>query len=499
MINKITILITLFCNLFFILKYLHIYQLKSYKNLRFFKFFINFRLFYPVFCAFLLIFQTFLKNNLFFDLTNILLILINFIYNSNLIKGNKTPLKATNKIKRLYIICAIILTTLSFQKYAVAISCLCLTFLPTISNFLNVYDKILSFIYLKKSKQKIKKIGCKIIAITGSNGKTSIKNILYEMLITTYKVQATPKSYNTPLGISKFINTQLNANTEFLILEYGAKNKKDIKKLCKIFGADYGIISLVAPQHLESFKSMENIYFAKQELATFLQSKFCAFNMDNLYTLRMFYNKKNLKYGISIYSKSDFYATDITVKNFKTHFKLNINNNQYKVSTSLLGKHNITNILLATSLANFLNVKTSKILLAIKKLKPIEHRLEYIKSRINILDDSYNCSLSSATEAIEVLSYQKGKKVIATPGIIEGGKFQYKINFALGKLCAKSNQCIIIGETNKKAILDGLKSQNFNLDNVSLCPNLETAKSEFLKLTSSDTLLLLNDLPDDYK
>ena len=97
------------------------------------------------------------------------------------------------------------------------------------------------------------------------------------MLLSTYKVQATPMSYNTPLGISKFINEQLNFDTEFLILEYGARRKKDIQKLCKIFGADYGIITTVSPQHLQTFKSVENIFKTKSELANFLRFKTCVF------------------------------------------------------------------------------------------------------------------------------------------------------------------------------------------------------------------------------
>ena len=87
---------------------------------------------------------------------------------------------------------------------------------------------------------------------------------LCEILSSKYNVQATPKSYNTPLGISKFINDELRDNTEYLILEYGARHKGDIKKLCNIFGADYGIVTTISAQHLESFKSIQNIYEAKK-------------------------------------------------------------------------------------------------------------------------------------------------------------------------------------------------------------------------------------------
>lgn len=491
--------LNLFFNIFFISKYLHIYQLKDYKFLRFFNFFINYRLFYPIFCLFLLIFQIFFNFFILNLILNIVLIATNFIFNFKLIIRNKTPLKFTDKIKRLYLISVIVLLLFLFSPYCIALSNFTLLFLPAFANLINIYDKIKNKKFIKSAQQKLKKVGCKIIAITGSNGKTSVKNILYEMLLTTYKVQATPMSFNTPLGISKFINEQLNFETEYLILEYGARHKKDIQNLCKIFGADYGIITTISPQHLQTFKSVENVFLAKQKLATFLKFKLCIFNLDNLYTLRMFINKENIKIASSIFINTKINTNNIYIKNFKTYFTLNIENLSYKLSTQLLGEHNIVNITLACCMANKLGVENNKIIKSIKNLKPTPHRLEYIKSKINILDDSYNCSLSSAKQAIKVLNQCPNKKIIATPGIIEGGKNQYNLNFELGKLCVFSNKCIIIGETNKKSIKDGLLFKNYNIKDIIFCKTLEEAKTEFATLNTGDTLLLLNDLPDDYK
>ena len=89
--------------------------------------------------------------------------------------------------------------------------------------------------------------------------------------------------------------------------------------------------------------------------------------------------------------------------------------------------------------------------------------------------------------------------MICTPGIIEGGKFEYVLNFNLGKLCAKSDEVIIVGEYNKNAIYSGLKSVHYIDENIIFCKTLENAKEYFKHLSSGDILLLLNDLPDDYK
>lgn len=491
-------IILFFINSIFIKQYLHIYQLKDYNNARYLKYFSKKSIIYLISNAFLLIFQLFLNNLIFVLVSNIIFLILNIAHNSRLIKSNKTPLKFTGKIKRLYIISIFLLVFLIFFNFSYGISNILLFFSPIISNFLNFYDKLKNKKFTNLAIRKLKNSNAKIIAITGSNGKTSVKNILNKLLSSKYKTQATPKSFNTPLGTAKFINESLDSYTEFLILEYGARRPKDIEKLCSLFGADYGIVTTVAPQHLQTFKSIENVAKTKNELPMFLKEKLCVFNLDNDFTFEMYNKKIGEKIGISLNSKSEISATNIRIENCTTKFDLLTDNNSYSISTSLLGKHNVLNILLATALAIRLDIPIKNIVSAIEKLKPTPHRLELIKTNINILDDSYNCSLASATEAINVLLQFPMRHFIATPGIIEGGKDEYEINFKLGQMLSNMDCCIIIGEHNKKAISDGLKSQNFNDNNLIFSKTLDEAKDHFQKLNSNGTLLILNDLPDDY-
>ena len=143
------------------------------------------------------------------------------------------------------------------------------------------------------------------------------------------------------------------------------------------------------------------------------------------------------------------------------------------------------------------NIEEDKITEVIKQLSPTPHRLEYIKSNINILDDSYNCSLASAVCAVEVLKSTKSKKMIVTPGIVECGKDKFDINEKLGKLFDEIDFCVIVGKENKKAILAGIESLK-NKPELFFTNTLNDAKKYFSKLKVNDTLLLLNDLPDDY-
>lgn len=484
-------------NIWFIKNYLHIYQLKDYNNVRFLKFFNKKYKIYYIFNVILLIFSIFIKNYYMLFAINCAALLYSCYININLIKNKKTPLIFTAKIKRLYAINIILLIIFMFlYQYAVIINAI-LPFLIIFSKFLNFYDSIKNHKFITSAKNKIKNSKVKIIAITGSNGKTSVKNILSKMLNKKYISLPSPKSYNTPLGISKFINESDLSSADYLILEYGARHKNDIKKLCRIFGCDYGIITTIAPQHLQTFKTVENIYLAKKELSDFLDKKFCVYNLDNIYTLRMYVNKIGEKSGISIYRKADIYADEISIKNYQTNFNLHIDDEVYNISTKLLGEHNVTNILLATALAKHLGVDTKDILISITQLEFTPHRLELIKTNINIFDDSYNCSLLSAEKSIAVLRNLPNKKMVATPGIIEAGKDEYNVNFILGGMCCIFDFVVIIGEHNKDALSAGLKNKNYT-KKIYFARSLDDAKQYFSLLNTNDNLLILNDLPDDY-
>lgn len=490
-------LINIILNTLYLKRYLHIYQLKDYNTKRYFKFFLLYKLWWKLLNLLFVLLVFFIKTIYIKTILIFVSMLFNLCFNANLIKGNKTPLKYTGKIKRIYFISTFLLVFTLFLKKILIFSNILMIFLPIISNYINFYDRIKNKKFIKSAQFKLKNYKVKIIAITGSNGKTSVKNILHKMLETKYKVLSSPKSYNTPLGLSLFINQSNLTNIDFIILEFGARRINDIKNLCKTFGADYGIVTCVAPQHLESFKTLENVYLAKNQLPQYLNEKLCIFNLDNDYCKIMFNEKAGKKIGISIKSNRSIYASEIRVENFKTHFTLHCNHQSFNVETKLLGNHNITNILLCFALAKELNISPNSLINTINDLQPTPHRLEYIKGRINILDDSYNCSISSAGEAIKVLEQTAFKKMILTPGIIEGGKQQFELNFKLGKLCKNLDFLIIVGQTNKKAILDGLKSQT-NSVKIYFAKSLEDSKQYFSLLTNNDTLLILNDLPDDY-
>jgi len=519
--------------------YYHLYyfQLKAYFKKRFFKYYINSKLFLINFILFIVLF---LLLNIFYlfkykTILNLTIFLIFFIflfifYFKEIKKNKKIKFKTTFRIKRLifllniFILTIYILSCVYFKNF-IFITNTTIFFVPEILIVLDcfdIYKYIQNLRCLILAKKLIKNIAIKI-GITGSNGKTTVKNILSKFLENDYKTVSTLKNYNTPKGVISSILATKNINPECYIFEMGARQKKDISSLCKLTQINLGAVTNVAPQHLESFKTLDNVYQTKKELSDFLLNNFCSFNYNNIYTKKMYYQKQGEKFLFAILDyknilktkkkiklkkcvfcknlsiktnlKIELIAFNIKFKNGFNTFQIKHKNKIYKAKTKLLGKHNISNILCAMSIALKLGLKIKSLINKTVLLEPTEHRLQLIKTHINIIDDSYNCSIESARTAIDVLTEFKGKKMVCTPGIIEGGNFQYDLNKQLSCMLNKiADFVIVVGKTNKKCF-----EENLAIKNVFYADSLEQAKSYFKLLKTGDNLLILNDLPDDYQ
>ena len=275
----------------------------------------------------------------------------------------------------------------------------------------------------------------------------------------------------------------------------------DVKSCVEIF-EKYGIITGVGTQHLESFKTEENILKTKFELIKSLPKDGIAiFNgfdsgAKKLYDRCDFVTKK------LVGNNEIVNATNITYDENGTTFDLIIKNKVYeKVKTTLIGEHNVENIVLCVELAKDLGVTDKEILTCIIMLKPIPHRLELIKTGKNlILDDAYNASVNGTIVALNVLSKMPGRKVVITPGIIELGTQASVENENFGKRIAKvADIVVIVNKLNFDAIKKGLNEEKFNEENLYQADSLDSAKilmKDFLR--EEDSVLFENDLPDNY-
>ena len=404
------------------------------------------------------------------------------------------------------------LSAFLFSEFTVPVLVIC-------SNLILPLELAINNAYLRDAKKRIRNLKPKIIGITGSYGKTSTKYILNQILSKEYNVLMTPNSYNTPMGICKVIRGDLTSEHEFFIVEMGAYKRGDIKKLCHLAPPDIGILTAVGPQHLERFKSLENTAKAKYELIEALPSDGLAvINNDNEICAALADKTVSVtvnRYSVIPYSVKakesddtiDIRASDIKHSQNGLSFTVSATDAEnVEITTRLLGKHNVSNILAAIAVSLYCGMTLEDIQAAIRVLEPVPHRLELkpADTGVIVIDDSFNSNPEGAKAALEVLTDfvndDDSKKVLVTPGMVELGEREYDENKKLGTHAAKvCDLVILVGDETTGPILDGLIHENYPEDQIHKVKNLAEVQLQLAKnLKSGDVVLFENDLPDNY-
>ena len=450
------------------------------------------------------------SNFKFNTMVSSVLLTISIIYNIPK-KKSKIPLKMTNRAKRLivteFIISIIIINDINYYiLLKLGIINAIVSFLIIIADIINYpIEKLIRKKYINQAKNILKGMSNLIvIGVTGSYGKTSVKNYLYKMISTQYEVLVTPKNYNTTMGVVKTIRENLKPIHQIFICEMGATNINDIKEICDIVNPSIGIITSIGPQHLENFKTIDNIVKTKFELANSVKNNngVMFLNYDNEYIAKKKVDMKYFSYGTEN-SNLDFNASNLKASQKGLSFKFrDKKSDDIEFVTKIIGKHNIINLTVAIGVSIYLGIQPSKLIPVIKNLKNVEHRLELkTTGNLNIIDDSYNSNPISSKFAIETLGYFDGIKILVTPGLIELGQNEYIYNFELGKYATKCCDYIFLVGSHSKSVLDGVKSEKFDMNNIFTVDSPTEAMKKILNLgiIEKATVLLENDLPDNYK
>ncbi len=373
-----------------------------------------------------------------------------------------------------------------------------------LANIINKPVEKCVYLYYKfKALKKLKSLNnMKVVAVTGSYGKTSTKNIISDILNVRYMAFPTPKNFNTNYGLIRTINEYIDKYNDFFVAELGAFRRGDIKSRASIVKPTYGVLTKIGTAHLDTFGSQENVVKGKFELIESLPKNGVGFlNIDD--PLQVSYKMKNnikiVWYGLS--DKADVYATDIKYTSngmqFKVHFK--DSKKAYEVSTILLGEPNVYNILAGIAVGKELGLNPEQIQQGVSKIKPIEHRLEIKKyGRITYIDDAYNSNPIGSKMALDVMQLMPGKKIVITPGMIEMGDKQYEVNYNFGKFIAASvDLAILVGKEQTKPIQQGIKDAKFDKDKLIVVNDVKEAISIAQTYFKDDVYILLeNDLPD---
>ncbi len=346
-----------------------------------------------------------------------------------------------------------------------------------------------------------------IIGITGSYGKTSTKHYLHRILSEQFDTLMTPGSFNTTLGVVRTIREYLKPYNEVFIVEMGAKQRGDVKEICDLVHPQMGIITAVGPQHLESFKTIENVQTAKFELADALPSDGLAVINNDFEKIadRNVTNTNVARYAVND-SHANYRATKVKYTPDGTTFTVESPDGwTLDIATRLMGECNVSDLLAAIIVAHQLGISDAKITAAISTIEPVEHRLSVKRTPggITILDDAFNSNPVGSRMALEVLgSMTDGKRIVITPGMIELGDEQFELNRQLGETIAKNvDVAIIVGQYNRNAIIEGISNvEDFPNEAVHIVDSFNDAQKLLATIaTKGDTILYENDLPDTFK
>ncbi len=510
---RIALLCTfVFCHIVQSLHFTHMLQLNSYRHERFWQWckenenrLVSVRALLPA----LLLPLMYLPQLWCFVGSAIVLLLTALL---NLPKKAKKPLVFTARVKRLLATqyALILLITvgcffLSVQRCVgiMAVASLQVWVWSFVSNLLNTpLEKAIANGYVRDAKRRLTEHqNLTVIGVTGSYGKTSTKTCLQALLSTRYNVLMTPESYNTTMGVVRTIRERLRPSHEIFIAEMGAKNKGDIQEICDLVNPRYGVITSIGEQHLETFKTVDTIVATKFELADALPADGHLFaNADNAYIVDRLASVPPVcpvtTYGITA---GDVTVTDIRVDQTGTAFTVTAGEQQQTFVTHLLGAHMIQNLAGCIAVAVALGIPLSELTYPVRRLKPIEHRLQLLPN--GFIDDAYNSNPAGFRSALDVLSGFAAERVLVTPGMVELGERQHALNRELGAYAAtRCDIAVLVGEKQAPPLKEGLLSAGFPEQNIYVVPTLQDglATLRSLPCDGNRIVLLENDLPDNF-
>ncbi|MDE5745351.1 MAG: UDP-N-acetylmuramoyl-tripeptide--D-alanyl-D-alanine ligase, partial [Paramuribaculum sp.] len=436
----------------------------------------------------------------------------------------KKPLVWTPRCKRIYAVCALLIIIVIggativfgndeisrlFSATVASVGCYCGSHIIIISAvwLLEPVEKKINRGYYREAENILRSMpGLKIIGITGSYGKTSTKHYLHRILSESFQTAMTPGSYNTTLGVIRTVREYLKPYDQVFIVEMGAKQTGDIKEICDLVHPSIGIVTAVGEQHLESFKSIENVQRTKFELVDSLPADGLAVINNDFPKIadREVSNCNCIRYAVTDTEGAQWIAKDIAYSERGTSFTAVGPDTEIRLTTRLVGDCNISNLLACVAVAVNLGVPADKIRYAVSRIEQVEHRLNLKRTPagITIIDDAFNSNPTGSAMALDVLSRMKGgRRIIITPGMIELGDRTEELNRQFGqKIASCADIAIVVGHYNRDAIVDGIRSGGMAEEAVLMADSFAEAQillQGFVK--GGDTVLYENDLPDTFK
>jgi len=333
------------------------------------------------------------------------------------------------------------------------------------------------------------------VAVTGTNGKTTTKDMIAEVLSSRFRVLKSPRSYNNLVGVPLTL-FQLNSDSEVLVVELGMSGPGEIGLLTRVSRPTMGVITNIGPAHLESMQSVEKIAQAKFELPENMSSpRTLILNADDRILMkRMEMGEKDervISFGIR--KRADFIADEIGV-NEEGYVNFRVNG-KVPIQLKLLGEHNIYNALAAFAVGVLFGIDHRKIKRKLEGYSPPELRMELVRiGDIKVINDSYNANPVSMEKALETLKNLKsrGRKVAVLGDMLELGEKAKEFHLQVGKKAASTgvDLLILVGEL-ARFIGEGAEQAGMNPGDILVFENNQKVSHYLLdNLKGGDVVLV---------
>ncbi len=350
---------------------------------------------------------------------------------------------------------------------------------------------------VNRSKKRFQGHQALKIAVAGSYGKTTMKEMLLTVLSEGKKVSATPANLNVPISHARFAKT-LSSDEDILIIEYGEGAPGDVTKFAQVTKPDIGIITGLAPAHLDKYKTLQKAGEDIFSLADFVKA-------ENIYVNNESEAAKAFIKNYNLYDSKN--AAGWTIGNIEigldgTRFEMKKDTKTLKINSQLLGGHQVGPLALVAALSDKLGLNPEQIVTGISKIKPFEHRME--ASRLAgawVLDDTYNSNIDGMKAGLRLLKELPAKrKIYITPGLVDQGAETAKIHHDLGETIAKTNPDIVILMKHSVTpdIQKGLEKSNYRGQLIIEDDPLNFYNNLDKFVAAGDLVMMQNDWPDQY-
>lgn len=412
------------------------------------------------------------------------------------LRGRTSPLAWTSRLRRVSALAGVLVTTVLVVGVLLglapllALALISVPFMVDLALWLLApVERWLGTKWVRKASAALDRSGARVVAITGSYGKTTTKQYLLHLIGDTVRAVASPASFNNRMGLARAVNEQLVPGTEVFIAEMGTYGPGEIADLCSWVKPEISALVSIGPVHLEKFGTEENIVRAKAEILDGASVGVIA--TDNPLLAQLAVEKAAEMRIVTVGSRD---ATDV---GFEPGSRM------ISLAGEALGRVPddvfALNLTVAVAVADALGIEVDPD--KFSSVPRAEHRQSVIQSTSGfaIIDDTFNSNPAGAAVGLEALQLMapRGRRVLVTPGMVELGPMQDAENQTLARNAAEvCTDVLIIGHTNREPLLRGSANGRAS---VTVVADRDAAVDWVRQnLTTGDAVLYENDLPDHY-